>query len=441
MFDLNLEVFENRRDIFLSKLDGRAAIIPGASLVRHHADCEYPFRQDSNFWYLTGFDEPDAIALFLSHKPIGERFILFVSPKDVISEVWHGFRWGTKGAEEKFRADKSHSIDEFQELLPRYINGSDEIIFSIGKHSKIEPIVLGVLSKQVESRSRVGFGANSIKSPECFLNDMRLIKGEFEIKRMREATQISAEAHELVRKCLSSKVNERQIQGLIEGYFLERGARGPAYNSIIASGDNSCILHYTLNNAELKKGDLLLVDAGCSLSDYYNGDITRTFPIGGKFSGEQRTIYEIVLEAQKNAIKNVSQGKDSNHIHNVALKILIEGLKEIGLLIGDTDGIIENGSYKHLYMHRTGHWLGLDVHDVGAYRMGDYEVPLKNGMILTVEPGIYISDRIPIPKGQPDIDEKWKGIGIRIEDDVLVNNHEPEVLSISALKEISDLEV
>jgi len=269
---------------------------------------------------------------------------------------------------------------------------------------------------------------------------MRLIKSEFEIKRMREAIQISAEAHELVRENISSKKNERQIQGLIEGFFLEKGARGPAYNSIVASGDNACILHYTLNNSPLNKGDLLLIDAGCSLSDYYNGDITRTIPINGKFSKEQKVIYEIVLNAQKAAIKSAVTGSNSSAVHNVALNVLIEGLIEIGLLSGSCDEIIENQSYKHLYMHRTGHWLGLDVHDVGAYRMGDYEVPLQNGMILTVEPGIYISDRIPVPDGQPNIDEKWKGIGIRIEDDILVKDTNPEVLSIAALKEISDIE-
>ena len=440
MFRPNIKVFQERREIFLKKLNGKVAIIPSSSLVKHHADCEYPFRQDSNFWYLTGFDEPDSIALFLSHKPKGERFILFVAPKDIISEVWHGFRWGIEGAEREFKADKAHSIKDFEALLPSYIGNSEEIVFSIGKHSKIEKIVLEVFSQQLEARSRFGIGVNSIKSPEIYLNQMRLIKSDYEINRMREAIQISAEAHELVRKSVSSKKNERQIQGLIEGFFLEKGARGPAYNSIVASGDNACILHYTLNNSDLHKGDLLLVDAGCSLVDYYNGDITRTIPIGGKFSKEQKIIYEIVLEAQKNAIKNSVIGSNTTNVHNVALRILVEGLKEIGLLSGDTDGIIENGSYKHLYMHRTGHWLGLDVHDVGAYRMGEYDVPLQNGMILTVEPGIYISDRIPVPEGQPRIDEKWKGIGIRIEDDVLVNEKEPEILSFAALKEISDLE-
>ena len=440
MFRTNNDVFEKRRETFLNKLNGKAAIIPGAQLVKHHADCEYPFRQDSNFWYLTGFDEPDSVALFLSHKQKGERFILFVAPKDVISEVWHGFRWGTDGAEKEFKADKAHSIYDLEKLLPSYINGCDELVFSIGKHPKIERIVLDIFSKQLENRSRIGIGANSLKSPEIFLNEMRLIKSEFEINRMRKAAQISAQAHELVREHISSKNNERQIQGLIEGFFLEKGAKGPAYNSIVASGDNACILHYTLNNSTLKKGDLLLVDAGCSLTDYYNGDITRTIPIGGKFSKEQEAIYEVVLNAQKNAIKSVVTGSNSSHVHNVALNLLVEGLKELGLLKGNTQEIIENESYKHLYMHRTGHWLGLDVHDVGAYRMGDYEVPLQNGMILTVEPGIYISDRIPIPEGQPSIDERWKGIGIRIEDDVLVKDKNPEVLSKAALKEISEIE-
>ena len=440
MFNLNNKIFEKRREIFLNKLDGKAAIIPAASLVRHHADCEYPFRQDSNFWYLTGFDEPDAIALFLSHKPKGERFILFVSPKDIISEVWHGFRWGIEGAEKEFKADKAHSINDIKDLLPIYIEGSDEIVFSIGKYPRIEKAVLEIFTQQLENRSRVGIGANSIQSPESYLNEMRLIKSEFEINRMREAIQISAEAHELVRESISLKNNERQIQGLIEGFFLEKGARGPAYNSIVASGDNACILHYTSNNSPLNKRDLLLVDAGCSLTDYYNGDITRTIPIGGKFSKEQKIIYEIVLDAQKNAIESAVIGSNSSTVHNVALKILVEGLKEIGLLRGSTEEIIDNGLYKHLYMHRTGHWLGLDVHDVGAYRMGEYEVQLQNGMILTVEPGIYISDRIPVPDGQPSIDEKWKGIGIRIEDDILVKDKEPENLSIAALKEIADLE-
>ena len=440
MYQFDSQVFYERRKEFLSKLNGKAAIMPSANLVQHHADCEYPFRQNSNFWYLTGFDEPDAIALFLSQKNKGEKFILFVNPKDQISEVWQGFRWGLEGAQEVFKADKSHPIEELESLLPYYLDGADELVFSLSKNNKIETLVLDLWSKQLENSPRSGWAPGAIRSPDLFLNEMRLVKSEYEIGRMREAAQISADAHEFVRAHAHAKKNERQLQGLIESFFLDKGSRGPAYNSIVASGDNACVLHYTSNNSDLKKGELVLIDAGCSLMDYYNGDITRTFPIGGKFSGEQKAIYEIVLEAQKSAIANVITGVDSNHIHNSALKVLVDGLKELGLLKGDTEGIIEEGSYKHLYMHKTGHWLGLDVHDVGAYRLGDYEVPLKNGMILTVEPGIYISDRIPVSKGQPEINSKWKGIGVRIEDDILVNNQNPEVLTKAALKEISELE-
>ncbi len=440
MNKLDHKIFQERRKDFLSELDGKAAIIPGAKLVNHHADCEYPFRQESNFWYLTGFDEPDAIALFLSHKPIGERYILFVHPKNVESEVWNGFRWGINGAEKVFKADKSHPISEFEKELPNYLEGADEIVFSVGKHPDIESVVLNLWSKQIDNYSRTGRAPRAITPPGVYLNQMRLIKSKYEIQRMREAAMISAEAHELVRINIGCKNNERQIQGLLEGFFLERGTRGPAYNSIVASGDNACVLHYTANNSKLKKDDLVLVDAGCSLQDYYNGDVTRTFPISGKFSSEQRAIYEIVLESQKKALGSVVTGVSSNDIHNEALKVIVEGLLEINLLKGGVDEIIENGLYKHLYMHKTGHWLGLDVHDVGAYRLGDYEVLLENGMILTVEPGIYISDRIPIPKGQPEISDRWKGIGIRIEDDVLVNDQYPEILSAFACKEISDLE-
>jgi len=441
MYQFDSQIYQERRDDFIEKLDGKAAILPSASLVRHHADCEYPFRQDSDFWYLTGFDEPDSIALFLSHKPVGERFILFVNPKEILSEVWQGFRWGIKGAEEVFKADKAHPLKDFKKELPNYLKGSNEIVFSIGKSPKIEKIVLDLWADQLNNLSRIGSAPIAIKPPGIYLNQMRLIKSDYEIKRMREAIQISAEAHEIVRQNLSVKNNERQIQGLIEGYFMDKGARGPAYNSIIASGDNACVLHYTANNSNLKHGELLLVDAGCSLEDYYNGDITRTFPIGGKFSGEQRAIYEIVLKAQKYAIEKVVVGHSSDQIHNEALKVIIDGLKEIKLLKGETDEIIEKESYKHLYMHKTGHWLGLDVHDVGAYRLGDYEVLLQNGMILTVEPGIYVSDRIPIPDGQPEIDDRWKGIGVRIEDDILVKDLKPEVLSLKAMKEVNDLEV
>ena len=433
-------VFRRRRDIFLSHLGSYAAIIPAAELVTHHADCEYPFRQNSDFWYLTGFDEPNAVALFLPHKPKGQQYVLFVLPKESAAEVWTGFRWGTKGVLDNFDVDKSHPLNELPSLLPHYLEGAEGIAFRVGKHPNIEPLVLKIWSQHLQKLPRSGFAPFSMIAPCPILHDMRLRKDDFEIERMRIASNISAEAHEFVREFARPGMNERDLQAQIEKYFLEKGTRGPAYGSIVASGDNACVLHYTANNSQIQTGDLVLIDAGCSLDDYYNGDITRTFPVNGRFSGEQKALYEIILKAQKAAIGCVHPGGNAENIHLTALKNLVEGLVDIGLLVGDVDLIIEQEAYSHLYMHRTGHWLGLDVHDVGAYRLGDYHLNLEPGMVLTVEPGIYISDRLEIPKGQPEIDERWKGIGIRIEDDVLVTKDSMEVLSSNAAKNLIDLE-
>tara|TARA_Y100001968_G_scaffold201510_1_gene185079 strand:+ start:53550 stop:54827 length:1278 start_codon:yes stop_codon:yes gene_type:complete len=424
----------------MEKLGGQAAIIPAASLVTHHSDCEYPFRQNSDFWYLTGFDEPDAVALFLPYRPEGEKFVLFVLPTDPKTEVWNGVRCGLEGALKKFGVDISHSIDDFSDLLGDYLVGANGISFRVGKHPKIEPLVMKIWSQQLDNVQRVGADHLLMSAPCQILHQMRLFKDPIELESMREAARISAGAHELVRGITHPGMNERQLQGVIEEYFLREGARGPAYGSIVAGGDNACVLHYTNNNAVLRDGDLVLIDAGCSLIDYYNGDITRTFPVNGKFSSEQKDLYEIVLEAQENAIDFVIPGKNAEDVHIAALRVLIEGLVEIGLLKGSIDSLIEQGAYRHLYMHRTGHWLGLDVHDVGAYRLGEYPVELHPRMILTVEPGIYVSDRLPIPEGQPEIDSRWKGIGIRIEDDVLVTENKPEVLTSMALKSIQSME-
>ncbi len=433
-------IFRRRRNIFLSHLGSYAAIIPAAELVTHHADCEYPFRQNSDFWYLTGFDEPNAVALFLPHKPKGEQYVLFVLPKESAAEVWTGFRWGTKGALDDFDVDLAHPLNELPSLLSNYLEGAEGIAFRVGKHPNLEPLILKIWSEHLQKLPRSGFVPFSMIAPCPILHDMRLRKDSFEIERMRIASKISAEAHELVREFARPGMNERDLQAQIEKCFLEKGARGPAYGSIVASGDNACVLHYTANNSQIRDGDLVLIDAGCSLNDYYNGDITRTFPVNGRFSGEQKALYEIILEAQKAAIECVRPGDNAENVHLTALRHLVEGLVDIGLLAGDVDSIIEQEAYAHLYMHRTGHWLGLDVHDVGAYRLGDYPLNLEPGMVLTVEPGIYISDRLAVPMGQPEIDERWKGIGIRIEDDVLVTKHSMEILSSHAAKNLVDLE-
>ncbi len=437
---MDLRIFGQRRDRFLEKLDGKAAVIPAASLVTHHADCEYPFRQNSDFWYLTGFDEPEAVALFLPHRPVGEQYVLFVLPKEPAIEVWNGFRWGTEGAVSIFGADISHPLNELHKRLPYYLKGAEGIAFRVGKHQKIEPLVLQVWAEQLDRLPRNGQGATSVVAPCPFLHSLRLRKDSWEVDRLREAARISSEAHELARTTACPGMSERELQAVIEHYFLSQGARGPAYSSIVAGGENACVLHYTSNSSLLLDGDLLLIDAGCSLSDYYNGDITRTFPINGRFSGEQKDLYELVLEAQLAALEAVEPGNNAEAVHMTAVKVLVEGLVELRLLRGNVDSLIEQGAYRHFYMHRTGHWLGLDVHDVGAYRLGEFPVELEPGMVLTVEPGIYVSDRLPVPEGQPSIQDRWKGIGIRIEDDVLVTNTGNDVLTTGAAKSVNEIQ-
>ena len=434
-----------RRQRFLEQLGGAAAVIPAASLVTHHADCEWPFRQDSDFWYLTGFDEPDAVALLLPHRPEGERFVLFVHPREAGAEVWTGRRWGCEGAVEHFGAQIAHPRDELEERLPEYLKGAEGIAFRVGRHAAVEPLVLKAWADQLDRAPRSGAAALGLVAPCPLLHRLRLRKEPQELERLREACRISAEAHELARAAVAPGMGERQLQALIEQHFLAAGARGPAYSSIVAGGDNACVLHYIANSDVLQDGDLLLIDAGCSLPDYYNGDITRSFPINGRFTGEQRALYELVLAAQERAIEAVRPGVSAEHVHQTALQVLVEGLLELGLLVGEADAIIEQGAYRHLYMHRTGHWLGLDVHDVGAYRLGEHPVELEPGMVLTVEPGLYVSDRLPVPEGQPAIEERWKGIGIRIEDDVAVRDMAEvacghEVLTAAALKETADME-
>ena len=440
MTQFDPSIHASRRQRFLDQLGAAAAVIPAASLVTHHADCEWPFRQDSDFFYLTGFDEPDAVALLLPHRPEGERYVLFVQPKDPSAEVWTGFRWGTEGAVERYGADIAHPLDQLSALLPGYLEGAEAIAFRVGRHPAVEPLVLSAWGRQLDSYARAGTAALGLVAPTPILHRLRLVKEAHELTRLREACRISAEAHERARAMTRPGMNEAEVQAAIEAHFRASGARGPAYGSIVAGGDNACVLHYMANTAPLQDGDLLLIDAGCSVDDYYNGDITRTFPVNGRFSAEQRELYSLVLASQEAAVQVVQPGGTAEQVHATALRVLVEGLVDLGLLIGDVDGLIEQGAYRHLYMHRTGHWLGLDVHDVGAYRLGEQPVSLEPGMVLTVEPGLYVSDRLAVPEGQPEIDERWKGIGIRIEDDVAVTASGHDVLTAGAQKSVAAME-
>lgn len=440
MTQFDPSIHASRRQRFLDQLGAAAAVIPAAALATHHADCEWPFRQDSDFFYLTGFDEPDAVALLLPHRPEGERFVLFVHPKDPAAEVWTGFRWGTEGAVERYGADIAHPLDQLSSLLPGYLVGAEAIAFRVGRHPVVEPLVLSAWGRQLDSYARAGVAALGLVAPTPILHRLRLVKEGHELQRLREACRISAEAHELARSMTQPGMNEAEVQAAIEAHFRAAGARGPAYGSIVAGGDNACVLHYTANTAQLQDGDLLLIDAGCSVDDYYNGDITRTFPVNGRFSAEQRELYGVVLSSQEAAVEAVRPGGNAEEVHATALRVLVEGLVDLGLLLGDVDGLIEQGAYRHLYMHRTGHWLGLDVHDVGAYRLGEQPATLQPGMVLTVEPGLYVSDRLAVPEGQPEIDDRWKGIGIRIEDDVAVTESGHEVLTAAAQKSLAAME-
>ena len=440
MTQFDPSIHASRRQRFLDQLGAAAAVIPAAALATHHADCEWPFRQDSDFFYLTGFDEPDAVALLLPHRPEGERFVLFVHPKDPAAEVWTGFRWGTEGAVERYGADIAHPLDQLSALLPGYLVGAEAIAFRVGRHPVVEPLVLSAWGRQLDSYARAGVAALGLVAPTPILHRLRLVKEGHELQRLREACRISAEAHELARSMTQPGMNEAEVQAAIEAHFRAAGARGPAYGSIVAGGDNACVLHYTANTAQLQNGDLLLIDAGCSVDDYYNGDITRTFPVNGRFSAEQRELYGVVLASQEAGVEAVRPGGNAEQVHDTALRVLVEGLVDLGLLLGDVDGLIEQGAYRHLYMHRTGHWLGLDVHDVGAYRLGEQPATLQPGMVLTVEPGLYVSDRLAVPEGQPEIDDRWKGIGIRIEDDVAVTESGHEVLTAAAQKSLAAME-
>jgi Xaa-Pro aminopeptidase len=341
---------------------------------------------------------------------------------------------------ERYGADLAHPLDQLQEKLSGYLNGAEAIAFRIGRHPAVEPLVLAAWGRQLDIYARSGEAAFGLVAPTPILHRLRLRKDPHELARLRDACRISAEAHELAREMTRPGMRESEVQAAIESHFRASGARGPAYGSIVAGGDNACVLHYTANTAPLQDGDLLLIDAGCSVEDYYNGDITRTFPVNGRFSAEQRELYSLVLAAQESAIEMVRPGGTAENVHNTALRTLVEGLVDLGLLVGDPDGLIERGDYRHLYMHRTGHWLGLDVHDVGAYRLGERPAELETGFVLTVEPGLYISDRLAVPEGQPEIDDRWKGIGIRIEDDVAVTDQGHEVLTHIAQKSVAAME-
>lgn len=430
--------YAQRREQLMAKIGKGTAIFRSAPMAVMHNDVEYNFRQDSNFFYLTGFNEPEAVAVLAPHHE-EHRFVLFVQPKDLERETWTGYRVGVEAAKEQFGADEVYSINELDEKLPQYLEKAERIYYHLGRDKAFNEKVLRHWQRLLAGYPKKGYGPVAIEDSALVLHAMRQIKSAAEIELMRTAAKIAVDAHNRAFAFARPGRYEYEVQAEIEHTFRLRGAMGAAYPSIVASGANACVLHYTENTRQMQEGDLLLIDAGCAYN-YYNSDITRTFPINGKFTPEQKAIYEIVLEAQRQSLAQVQPGTPYKQTHDVAVRVIVEGLMDLGLLQGDIEEIIKEEKYKPFYMHRTGHWLGLDVHDVGVYQHGDTPHNLEPGHVFTVEPGIYISPYIKPVEGQPEVDSKWHGIGVRIEDDVLVTSTGCEILTEGVPKTVEELE-
>jgi Xaa-Pro aminopeptidase len=430
--------YRARREQLMDKIGTGSAIFRSAPAAVMHNDVEYVYRQDSDFFYLTGFNEAEAVAVLAPHHE-EHRYILFVQPKEWEKEVWSGYRTGVDAAKEKYGADEAYPITELNDKLPQYLEKADRIYYHLGRDRKFNDVILRHWQHLMATYPKRGTGPIAIESTYPILQAMRQIKSATELEMMRKAVEIATEAHNHALQFTRPGRYEYEIQAEIEHIFRLRGALGPAYPSIVASGSNSCILHYIENDRQMQDNDLLLIDAGCSYK-YYNSDITRTFPVGKQFTAEQKILYELVLKAQLDAIAQVQPGNPYNLFHDTAVRVMVEGLMDLGLLAGDIEEIIKEEKYKPFYMHRTGHWLGLDVHDVGVYKHGENWQTFQAGHIVTVEPGLYIGLDTKPTEGQPEIDERWRGIGIRIEDDILVTQSGNEVLTSGVPKSIEEME-
>ena len=400
---------------FIEAMDENSiAIIPAAHETTRSYDTEFKFRQDSDFWYLTGFPEPDAIAVIdpSAKKP----YTLYVRPRDPLMETWYGRRQGTEGAEKNYKADRAVSVEKFAGDLGKLLDGHEKLYYRFGVDEKLDLQILQYLSGQRVRRLKTAYPPHTIIDPTPIIGEMRLHKSDKEVALMQKAADIAGEAHILAMKKVRPGMNEFQVESLMESYMRDKGASGVAYNSIIGGGDNATILHYVENNMPLKDGDLILIDAGAEYEGYAS-DITRTFPVNGKFSKPQREVYDVVHDVQNECIEATKTGNTVKARQELSIELLTEGMKKLGLLKGKTKDLIKKKTYMKYYMHGVGHYLGLDVHDAGRYftdHGAKRSQPFAPGMVLTVEPGLYIP---PDDKSAP---AKYRGIGIRIEDDVLV---------------------
>jgi Xaa-Pro aminopeptidase len=424
-------VYAERRHRFLEALGpGAVALIQGSRRVRRSADTDFPFRQDSDFRYLTGFDHPHAVAVLRTDG--GPEYTLFVEPRDPDAETWTGYRPGVEGARSDHGADEAHEAGRLPELLPKLLEKARRVYHVFGRDPALDARLVEI-QEQMRLRSRLGLEpAEALVDPRRILHEMRLRKEPAELDVMRRAAAISAEGHREAARRARDGAFEYELAAVLDYTFRRRGASGPAYESIVGGGRNATVLHYVANDQKLVDGELVLIDAGCELEGYAS-DVTRTYPVGGSFRGPERAVYEVVLEAQLEALAAARPGATLEAVHAAALRRLTAGMVDLGLLQGDVDELVAREAYRPWYMHRTSHWLGLDVHDVGTYAVDGAPRVLEPGMVFTIEPGLYVPARADAPA-------ELRGIGVRIEDDVAVTAAGHENLTAAIPKHPADVE-
>jgi Xaa-Pro aminopeptidase len=428
----NADIFADRRRRFLDAIGpGAIAIMPSAPVAVRSGDVEFIYRQDNDFYYLTDFAEPESVALFAPDAQ--EPFTLFVRPRDKERETWTGRRAGIEGAVADFGANRAFTIEELDGVLRRHLDKVERVYYPLGANERMNARILELLRAAQAMRPRLGTGPHVLLDPRELIHEARLRKRPEELLAMRDAIAISAEAHKAAMRAARGGMMEWQVEATVDYTFRSRGAAGPSYPSIIASGPNAATLHYINNDRQMRAGELLLIDAGCEYG-FYASDVTRTFPIGARFTPLQRDLYEIVLAAQLKGIEAIKPGIKFDDPHDAAVRILVEGMVRVGLVKGPLDEALRTGGWRRYYMHRTSHWLGMDVHDVGLYRVGGESRTLEPGMVLTVEPGIYIAP------DDTEAPEEFRGIGIRIEDDILVTAGGYEVMTAAVPKTVAEIE-
>lgn len=430
------DLFAKRRRVFLEAVSARAGdgdsvcVFPAAPVFTRNNDVEHEYRQDSDLFYLTGFSEPSTVLVM---ETPSNKSTMFVRPRDVDREIWDGPRFGVDGAKEHFAADEAFTIDKLAEELPKLFQNKKRLYYRLGVNRAMDDKVLEAIDR-TRARAKLGFTwPVEIIDPGTILHEMRLFKSKADLDAMRKAAEITAEAHVRAMGATKPEMHEFQVEAMLLETFRAHGSERAAYGSIVGSGANATILHYRQNNKKMEKGELLLIDAGAEY-DYYAADVTRTFPVGAKFSKQQEAIYQLVLDAQEAGIDKTVKGSTLEQIHATCVEVITRGLVKLGLLQGEVEQLIKDEAHKPFFMHKTSHWLGMDVHDVGNYYVGGKARELEPGMVLTVEPGIYIGkdyDKVPV---------EWRGIGVRIEDDILVTDGAPDNLTRAIPKSVSDVQ-